>query len=76
MEMLHLKEPKDGRNAPEVQHDYDDHGPDALRYFFSHYFVLGAGARLSDLYAATGLSGEGMTYFQQQTPFTRSGVPF
>lgn len=76
MEMLHLKEARDGKNAPEIQHDYDDHGPDALRYFFSHYFVLGAGSRLSDVYAATGLHGEGLTYFQQQSPFVRTEIGY
>ena len=76
MEMLHLREAKEGRNAPEEQHDYDDHGPDALRYFFSHYFVLGAGSRLSDVYSANNLSGEGLTYFQQHTPFTRDTIGF
>jgi hypothetical protein len=76
MEMLHLKEAKDGKNAPEEQHDYDDHGPDALRYFFSQYFVLGAGARLSDVYSDLGLKGEALTYFQQHTPFTRQTIGF
>jgi hypothetical protein len=72
MENLHLKEAKDGKNAPEEQHDYDDHGPDALRYFFSYYFVEGYGSRLSDVYSAKELSGEGLTYFKQNTPFIRT----
>jgi len=76
MEMLHLKEAKDGRNAPEEQHDYDDHGPDAVRYFFSQYFVLGAGSRLSDVYSPLGLTGEALTYFQQHTPFTKQTIGF
>lgn len=43
--------PTDSRNPKEGQHDYDDHACDALRYFFSEYFVLGAGASLEDVYA-------------------------
>jgi len=31
------------------QHDYDDHGPDALRYFFNQFEVI-KGASLSDIY--------------------------
>jgi len=72
MENLHMRQPKEGRNSPEGQHDYDDHGPDALRYFFSQYFVLGGGSRLSDVYGSIGLRGEAKTFFQQNTPFTRS----
>ena len=75
MENLHLKEAKDGKNAPEEQHDYDDHGPDALRYFFTYYFVHGYGSRLSDVYSSHELLGTGSeawTYFQQQTPFIRT----
>jgi len=72
MENLHLKEAKDGKNAPEEQHDYDDHGPDALRYFFTYYFVHGYGSRLSDVYSAKELNSEGWTFFQQNTPFIRT----
>lgn len=32
-----------------TQHDYDDHGPDALRYFFNQFEVL-RNASLSDIY--------------------------
>lgn len=42
--------PTDSRNPKEGQHDYDDHACDALRYFFNEYFVLGAGANLSEIY--------------------------
>jgi hypothetical protein len=33
-----------------IQHKYDDHAADALRYFFGEFFVLGAGSHLSDVY--------------------------
>lgn len=46
-------EPKDGHNAREGQVDYDDHGPDCLRYFFNEYFLNGMGVRLSDIYTRT-----------------------
>jgi len=56
MEQLHVKQ---GRNAQDIneftsngniQHKYNDHGPDALRYFFNERFVVGSGAHLSDVY--------------------------
>jgi len=72
MENLHLKEAKDGKNAPEIQHDYDDHGPDALRYFFTYFFVHGYGSRLSDVYSQHELQSSGLTYFQQHTPFIKT----
>jgi hypothetical protein len=58
-QMMGLRRPKvredknakgGGARASEGQHDYDDHGPDALRYFANMRFVLGYGAGLADLY--------------------------
>lgn len=37
------------RPGTRVQHDYDDHGPDALRYFFNQFEVMKT-ASLSDIY--------------------------
>jgi len=51
MESLRKPDPKEGKNPSERQHDYDDHGPDALRYFFNEYFILGANSNLSDVYS-------------------------
>ncbi len=64
MQNLRRNEPKEDRNAKEGQHDYDDHGPDALRYFCSEYFVLGAGASLSDIYPSGYRGSEAETFFQ------------
>lgn len=50
MKGLRGKDHKEGRNVREGQHDYDDHGPDALRYFFNEFFVLGAAGNLEDIY--------------------------
>jgi hypothetical protein len=47
---LRTKNAREGVNTKEGQHDYDDHGPDCLRYFFNEYFVLGAGSSLEDVY--------------------------
>jgi len=41
LENLRTPDERLGRNAKEGQHDYDDHGPDALRYFFNEKFVWG-----------------------------------
>lgn len=73
MEQLHAEETKDGRNAREGQHKHDDHGPDALRYFFSQYFGLGAGSSLSDIYDGSHGRTEAATFFQQNTPIGRYG---
>ena len=62
---LRYKESKEGHNAPEQQHDYDDHGPDALRYFMGEYFVLRAGfGSLADVYSATHNDTEAATFFR------------
>jgi hypothetical protein len=58
------------RGAKEGQHDYDDHGPDALRYFCSWYFVLGRGASLSDLYPSGQIGTEAETFFVLNTEIT------
>lgn len=71
LEQLRAPDEHEGRNPMEGQHKHNDHCPDALRYFFGEYFVLGAGASLSDLYAPRELHSEGHTYFQQDTPFVR-----
>lgn len=38
------------KNPREIQHQYDDHCCDALRYFASEFFVLGAGSSLLNAY--------------------------
>jgi hypothetical protein len=38
------------KNPREIQHQYDDHCCDALRYFASEFFVLGAGSSLLSAY--------------------------
>lgn len=52
LSQLRKKVIKEGQNERAGQHDYDDHGPDALRYFHNEYFVMGAGRSLSDVYDA------------------------
>jgi hypothetical protein len=71
MERLHFIEVKDGKNHKEMQHDFDDHGPDALRYFFNHMYVLGVGPRLSDIYTAAHSGSEAMQFFTQEATITR-----
>ncbi len=73
MEQLHASEGKEGINAKEGQHKHDDHCPDALRYFFSQYFHLGAGSSLSDLYSPGTLESEAATFFRQNMPVDRYG---
>lgn len=58
------------RGAKEGQHDYDDHGPDALRYFHTWYFVLGRGASLSDVYPSGEVQSEAETFFTLRTGVT------
>src|SRR3990167_983679 len=49
MSNLRMKRAREGKNVAEGQHDYDDHGPDALRYFFASLFVAGGGHNLADV---------------------------
>jgi hypothetical protein len=53
MKALRARVGREGHNAKEGQHDYDDHTPDALRYFHNEYFVMGNRYGLSELYGAT-----------------------
>lgn len=71
LEQLHAIESKDGINAKEGQYKHDDHGPDALRYFFSQYFYLGGGSTLSDIYDPGVRRSEAATFFQQNSHLTR-----
>jgi hypothetical protein len=71
MERLHFIDVKEGKNHKEMQHDFDDHGPDALRYFYNHMFVLGVGPRLSDIYNAATFGSEAMQFFTQESIITR-----
>lgn len=70
MSQLRAKTGKEGLNVKEGQHDYDDHGPDALRYFFTEYFVLGANSSLSDVYDAAYRGSESETFFKLHSGLT------
>ena len=63
---LHLEENRKpgSNNNKEQQHKHDDHAADALRYFASEIFVLGAGAHLSDVYKYADLDGPKSGIFQ------------
>lgn len=63
IKLLRYADQKEGHNAKDKQHDYDDHGPDALRYFFNEYFVLGRNESLVDLYNGSGNRTEAETFF-------------
>lgn len=63
MQGLRLIETKEGKDPKEGQVDYDDHGPDALRYFYSEYFVMGAGTSLAEAYNPSKLGSEAETFF-------------
>jgi hypothetical protein len=61
----------DKKNPREGQVDYDDHAPDALRYFFSEWEVLGArGGGLSDVYDAAYKGSEAETFFKLNSGVT------
>lgn len=47
---LRKREGREDHNERPGQHDYDDHGPDAIRYFFNHYYVLGHNLSLESVY--------------------------
>lgn len=77
LEQLRVPNERENKNVREGQHDYDDHGPDALRYFFNEFFVLGMGSSLSDVYSGRQKAAD--TFFQFHSDFTvegNSGIPF
>lgn len=57
---------KEGHNERPGQHDYDDHGADALRYFCNEFFIMGAGRSLADLYD-TPVGSEAAGFFTYTT---------
>jgi hypothetical protein len=67
---LRFIEAKGDKNAKEGQVDYDDHGPDALRYFFSQFFFLGAGTSLAEAYDTSQLGTEAETFFHTRRKIT------
>lgn len=68
---LRAKEIKEGQNEKIGQHDYDDHCPDALRYFFTEYFEFGGNGDLADVYAAAyGNGSEAASFFKYESGIT------
>jgi hypothetical protein len=77
MKSLRAAEQREGHNARVGQHDYDDHGPDAIRYFFGEYFVMGAGHHLSDVYSGAASGSEAASFFTYHTGIKLdSSIPF
>lgn len=74
LKALRAKSGREGHNSPEGQHDYDDHGPDALRYFVDEYFLMGANVALKDLYDAPLNRNEAHTFFRLETDVTLNKV--
>lgn len=73
MEQLQTIIEREGKEAKEGQKDYDDHGPDAIRYFFAEMFDLGyAESSLSDIYDLD--SSQSETSFQYQSQLTKTGT--
>jgi hypothetical protein len=60
---LRKKDPGENHNEKPGQHDFDDHGPDTIRYFFSQHFVLGRGMSLESVYTGGNSSSEAATFF-------------
>lgn len=73
IEQLRNKAVKEGTNEKtKGQHDYDDHGPDALRYFFGPYFFLRLNGHLSDVYGGGRHVTESEVFFRLHEGFTRT----
>lgn len=64
LKQLRSKDTKEDKNERAGQHDYDDHGPDALRYFFNHFLVLGQGITLESVYSNEYAKTEAAGFFQ------------
>jgi len=67
---LRYAESREGHNAKQTEHDYDNHCTDALRYFFNEYFILGRNESLSDLYSGIGNRTEADTFFTYTSAIT------
>lgn len=77
IEQLRTPTEREGHNAKEGQHDYDDHGPDALRYFFSEYFVLGMGGSLADVYSGRMAASDSFFTYHSDFKLGEGGlIPF
>lgn len=61
---------KEGKNAREGQKDFDDHGPDTIRYFFNERFVLRTTAHLEDVYGDAYKGSEAEGFFTTATSMT------
>lgn len=74
MEQLRHKEVKPDKNERmKGQHDFDDHGPDALRYFMGPHFFLRLNSHLADVYGSGARGTESEAFFRLNQGFTRSG---
>lgn len=73
MKQLRVPNMREGHNAKTGQHDHDDHGPDALRYFFNEFFVLGSGSSLADVYDGAYRGSEAAGFFTQTTQLKLTG---
>lgn len=69
LSQLRKKIIREGQNERQGQHDYDDHGPDALRYFANEFFIMGSGSSLADVYD-TPNSSEAAGFFTYTTGIT------
>jgi hypothetical protein len=76
MEQLQTPETREGKEPKEGQKDYDDHGPDALRYFFAEMFDLGySESSLSDIYDLDSkYRTEADTFFQYHSQLLKTGI--
>lgn len=78
-QLEHLQSPteREGQNAKEGQKDYDDHGPDALRYFFAEYFILGySRGQLSAVYGERPTEVEGYFTYDSQLRLDGGVIPY
>jgi len=76
LKQLRTKSSIEGHNERPGQHDYDDHGPDALRYFFNHYVVLGHGMTLESVYTDAYAKTEAAGFFTHNAQLVMGGHDF
>jgi hypothetical protein len=74
VEQLRTNDQKEGKEVKEGQHKYDDHGADALRYFFNEFFILGGNVNLADIYGEGRNHTEAEGFFRQHMGLTRSAI--
>lgn len=75
LEQLQAPKEREGKNMQEGQREYDDHGPDCIRYLFAEYFITGySRGDLSSVYSSAPTEAD--RFLQYHSDIRRDIIPF